>query len=139
VGGSSLSGRLFTLWSLGHEEHTIKPLFSVEPEHNAGVPLVENEKGTAFETLLEQIVADGMVIRRVVIPVSEVVFFKSVLEAYPGLAAVHAERAEKKQANAPQDLAPRKAHLVVATTPGFEAELDALLHEMSGEMSLATA
>jgi hypothetical protein len=45
-----------------------------------------------LEQLLGELVADGMIVRRVTVPIEDVVFFKSVLEAYPGLAAVHASR-----------------------------------------------
>ena len=105
------------------------------------MPLVGNEKGTAFETLLQQIVADGMVVRRVLVAVPEAVFFKSLIEAYPGLAALHAERTIKTAASpvAESPVAEKRAQLVVATTPGFEMELDELLHELSQEMDLTLA
>lgn len=95
-------------------------------------------RGTEFETLLERIVSDGMIIRRIVVPVSEVVFLKSVLEAYPGLAAVHAERAHSRRGQTADD-APKGTTLVVATTPGFESELDELLAELRRECSAAVA
>jgi len=88
---------------------------------------------TEFETLLAQIDSDGMVMRRVIADAEDVVFFKSVLEAYPGVAAVHAERRSDEHDSGPFA---RPRRLVVATTPGLSAELDELLEGLRAEMAL---
>jgi hypothetical protein len=83
---------------------------------------------TDYESLLEQIAADGMFVRSVLVPVQDVVYFKSVLEAYPGLAAVHAERGQASGGS---------ASLVVATTPELAGELDGVLDELSREIGMS--
>jgi hypothetical protein len=60
-----------------------------------------------------------MVVRRVVMAASEVVFFKGVVEASEGLAAVYAECGGDLQVSAPRDR---------------EAELDAFLAELCSEL-----
>ncbi|HZO11719.1 MAG TPA: hypothetical protein VFB62_00620 [Polyangiaceae bacterium] len=79
---------------------------------------------TELGLLLEKIASDGMIIRRVTVPVQDVVFVKSVLEAYPGLAAVHAERI-RGASKTPN------TSLVVATTAELAGELDEVLSELS--------
>lgn len=64
-------------------------------------------------------VGSEMVVRRVVLPSREVVFFKGVVEASEGLAAVFAERG---------------GDLTVAAPLGREAELDALLDDLCAEV-----
>jgi hypothetical protein len=79
---------------------------------------------TELGLLLEKIASDGMIVRRVTVPVQDVVFVKSVLEAYPGLAAVHAERTRFSNK-------PSNASLVIATTAELAGELDEVLSELS--------
>jgi hypothetical protein len=63
-----------------------------------------------------------MVVRRVVLPARDVVFFKGVLEANEGLAAVFAEAGGDLSVAAPQD---REREL--------DEVLDALCAEMGGK------
>jgi hypothetical protein len=67
---------------------------------------------------------DGMVVRRVLLRARDVVFFKGVVEANEGLAAVHAERG---------------GDLFVAAPASRAAELDALLEALSRELGAVTA
>jgi hypothetical protein len=60
-----------------------------------------------------------MVVRRVVLPAREVVFFKGVVEASEGLAAVFAEKG---------------GDLTVAAPEARASELDALLDSLCGEL-----
>lgn len=78
---------------------------------------------TELGLLLEKIASDGMILRKVTVPMHDVVFVKSVLEAYPGLAAVHAERT-------PSSNTTRTASLVIATTAELAGELDEVLSEL---------
>lgn len=64
-------------------------------------------------------VGEGMVVRRVLLRARDVVFFKGVVEASEGLAAVHAERGGDLFVAAPADRA---------------AELDAVIDALSGEL-----
>jgi hypothetical protein len=64
-------------------------------------------------------VGEGMVVRRVIVPAREVVFFKGVVEASEGLAAVFAERGGDLTVAAPVERAP---------------ELDALLDALCAEI-----
>jgi hypothetical protein len=68
---------------------------------------------------VEPCVGDGMVVRRVVIRARDVVFFKGIVEASEGLAAVHAERG---------------GDLLVAAPSDREAELDAVLDALGTEL-----
>jgi hypothetical protein len=72
-----------------------------------------------------------MIVRRVMVAARDVVFLKSVLEAYPGLAAVHAERARTSGA------APSRASLVIATTDELAGELDEVLAELAQTIHLS--
>lgn len=67
-------------------------------------------------------VGEGMAIRRVVMRAGDVVFFKGVIEASEGLAAVFAERG---------------GDLVVAAPEDRRAELDALLDDLCAELRAA--
>jgi hypothetical protein len=60
-----------------------------------------------------------MIVRRVLLPAREVVFFKGVVEASEGLAAVFAERG---------------GDLTIAAPEGREAELDALVDALCVEL-----
>jgi hypothetical protein len=91
---------------------------------------------TEFQSLLQQIDRDGMVVRKVIVEAEDVVFLKSVIEAYPGVAAVHAERG---QGLVERDGLVRPRQLILATTSGFESELDGLLEDLQGELSLIIA
>ncbi len=62
---------------------------------------------------------DGLVVRRVVMRARDVVFFKGIMEASEGLAAVFAEHG---------------GDLVVATPEARVAELDALLDVLCDEL-----
>lgn len=64
-------------------------------------------------------VADGTVVRRVVLRARDVVFFKGVIEASEGLAGVFAERG---------------GDLTVVAPLGREVELDAVLRELCAEL-----
>jgi len=64
-------------------------------------------------------VGEGMVVRRVVLRARDVVFFKGVVEASEGLAAVFAERG---------------GDLTVASPAAREAELDEVLEQLCREM-----
>ncbi len=64
-------------------------------------------------------VGEGMVVRRVLLPAREVVFFKGVVEASEGLAAVFAERGGDLSVAAPVERA---------------RELDALLDTLCAEL-----
>ncbi len=64
---------------------------------------------------------DGLVLRRLAMAESEIVFLKSVLEAYPGLG----------QLVAPRQKGPI-AEVTIIGAAGQEADLDALLAEIAG-------
>jgi hypothetical protein len=70
---------------------------------------------------------DGLTVMPVVVPTHEVVFVKGVLEAYPGIASVHAERGRVTSDGAP---------LVLACDPGFADELAAIVDELAAEVGL---
>jgi hypothetical protein len=82
-----------------------------------------------FEELLECMKSDAMVFRAVELPTEEVVFFKSLVEAYPGVAAVHAGRKAGQRA---------MTQLCVATSPSLERELDGLLGDLAAEIDRLT-
>jgi hypothetical protein len=63
----------------------------------------------------------------ILVPREEVVYLKAVLEAYPGLAAVHAERGRQLGDSAP---------LTIVTTPELATELGEVLSELAREMRL---
>jgi hypothetical protein len=64
-------------------------------------------------------VGDGMVVRRLVMRARDVVFFKGIVEASEGLAAVHAEGG---------------GDLLVAAPADRAAELDAFLDALGDEL-----
>jgi hypothetical protein len=64
-------------------------------------------------------IGEGMVVRRLVLRAPDVVFFKGVIEASEGLAAVHAEKG---------------GDLLVAAPADREAELDALIDSLGREL-----
>jgi hypothetical protein len=66
-------------------------------------------------------VGEGMIVRRVVMRARDVVFFKGLVEASEGLAAVHAERGGDLAVAAPAERAP---------------ELDGLLDELAKELAM---
>jgi hypothetical protein len=66
-------------------------------------------------------VGDGMVVRKVVMPAREVVFFKGVIEASEGLAAVFAEHG---------------GELTVAAPAERADELDLLLAELAADLGV---
>jgi hypothetical protein len=68
---------------------------------------------------VEPCVGDGMVVRRLVLRARDVVFFKGVVEASDGLAAVHAEHG---------------GDLLVAAPADRAAELDAMLEALGAEL-----
>jgi Domain of unknown function (DUF4911) len=67
---------------------------------------------------------DGMIVRRVLMQARDVVFFKGVIEASDGLAAVFAEHG---------------GDLVVAAPADRAAELDAVLDDLCGEVGAVRA
>ncbi|MGD0529606.1 MAG: hypothetical protein ABSE49_30995 [Polyangiaceae bacterium] len=66
-------------------------------------------------------VGPGMVVRQVVLPAREVVFFKGIIEASEGLASVFAERGGDLSVAAPLDRATE-----------LDALLDVLCRELGG-------
>ena len=62
---------------------------------------------------------DGMVVRRVLVDARQVVFFKGIIEAHDGLAAVFGERG---------------GDLSLAAPEGRGAELDAVLDDLAREL-----
>jgi hypothetical protein len=68
-------------------------------------------------------VGDGMVVRRVLLRARDVVFFKGIVEASEGLAAVHAERG---------------GDLLVAAPADRAGELDSLLQVLASELGAVT-
>ncbi len=64
-------------------------------------------------------IGEGMVVRRLVLRAPDVVFFKGVIEASEGLAAVHAEKG---------------GDLLVAAPADREAELDAFIQSLGREL-----
>ncbi len=69
-------------------------------------------------------VGEGMVVRRLVVRARDVVFFKGIVEASDGLAAVHAEHG---------------GDLLVAAPADRAAELDALLDALGPELGAIRA
>jgi hypothetical protein len=78
-----------------------------------------------MKQLIDCMHEDAMCLRDVELPTGEVVFFKSLIEAYPGVAAVHATRGAARG---------EQSSLVVATTAELEAELDGLLSDLAHEI-----
>lgn len=76
---------------------------------------------------MAQLSEDGLTERAVVVPTHEVVYVKSILEAYPGLASVHARPGRETTGG---------ARLVIACTPALAPELDAVIDELAVEVSL---
>ncbi len=68
---------------------------------------------------VEPCLGEGMVVRRLILRAPDVVFFKGVIEASDGLAAVFAERG---------------GDLSVAAPRGRESELDAVLDDLCAEL-----
>jgi len=68
---------------------------------------------------VEPCLGEGLVVRRVILRARDVVFFKGVIEASEGLAAVFAEHG---------------GDLSVATPVGREHELDAVLADLCAEL-----
>jgi hypothetical protein len=66
-------------------------------------------------------IGDGMVVRRILMDAREVVYFKGIIEAHDGLAAVFAERG---------------GELWVAATESRGAELDVVLDDLSREIRI---
>jgi hypothetical protein len=85
----------------------------------------EEAAGLWTVQLLESATRDGMAVREVSMPTPEVVLFKSLIEAHPGVAAVHALPGRVRGA---------RAELCVATTRELEPELDAVLAELTEEI-----
>ena len=67
---------------------------------------------------------DGMVMREIRVPVSEVSWVKSVLEAYPGLCSVHAPRGRAQGSH---------TSLVIASSSGAALEVSAIVDELLAE------
>jgi hypothetical protein len=71
--------------------------------------------------------ADTMAAIDILVPREEVVYLKAVLEAYPGLAGVHAESGRQRSDEVP---------LTLVTTRALARELDEVLTELAREMPL---
>jgi hypothetical protein len=84
----------------------------------------------AHDSELEALIAaareDRLVLRRVSVAESELVFFKCVLEAHPGLGIVVAERDPHRSS----DAGGRRAELTVIGAHGCDADIDDLLAEL---------
>lgn len=78
-----------------------------------------------LRVLLDAMRTDGMRLRAISLPPAEVLFVKSVLEAYPGLCSVHAPRGRVQGDRAP---------LIVAAPPQAATEVDAILDELLTEV-----
>ena len=63
----------------------------------------------------------------ILVPREEVVYLKAVLEAYPGLAGVHAERGRQRGGSVP---------LTIVTTPELASEVGEVLAELGQEMTI---
>jgi hypothetical protein len=77
---------------------------------------------------------DAMTLRDVDLPKREVVFFKSLIEAYPGVAAVHATRRDAANSRHAAPGGTPAARLIVATSRELTAELDGLLADLANEI-----
>ena len=84
-----------------------------------------------IEELVEQSVRDGLLVRRVSVPMRDVVYLKSILEGYEGMNAVFATRRARGEARA----ADAERALNVVFPPECEADIDALLEELSARES----
>jgi hypothetical protein len=69
-------------------------------------------------------IGDGMVVRRILMEAREVVFFKGIIEAHDGLAAVFAERG---------------GELWLASPDSRGAELDLVLDDLAAEIRFLRA
>jgi hypothetical protein len=65
---------------------------------------------------------DGMVIRQITVPTTAVVFVKAIIEAYPGLASVHAARGR-----APDE----RTMLFIASSPEVQAEVAGICADLA--------
>lgn len=77
--------------------------------------------------LVDQMKADGMICRSVRVPTREVVYVKSIVEAYPGLATILAPPGRELG---------ETARLFVVFHPGAEGEVGGMLGELSLETGL---
>jgi hypothetical protein len=93
------------------------PSASLRPGGSA--PTDRTRSSFATRKAVAPCVGPGMVVRRVVLPAREVVFFKGVIEASEGLAAVFAEGG---------------GDLSVAAPSSRAEELDALLDALCAEL-----
>lgn len=84
---------------------------------------------TELAELIERMHDDGMTLRDVELPTREVVYFKSLIEAYPGYAAVHAT---------PGAVRGERAQLIVATSRELSLELDGLLNDFAADVEAFT-
>jgi hypothetical protein len=80
--------------------------------------------------LYAAIEADGMVIRDVEVATREVVFLKSVFEAYPGIAIVLARPAVS------QGKKSARSSVAIATTVELSPEVDGVLAELAASVGL---
>jgi hypothetical protein len=77
--------------------------------------------------LVASLSEDGLTVREVVVPTQDVIYVKSILEAHPGLASVHAKPGRETSGG---------ARLSIATTAGLVEELDGVLSELTTEAGL---
>lgn len=75
-----------------------------------------------------------MVVRRVVVPAAEVVFFKALLEGYEGLATVFADRRAPGTVGSPT----RRQALNVIASPEIDEQIDELLADVMHEIRGST-
>lgn len=80
--------------------------------------------------LMTALAEDGLTVREVVVPTQDVVYVKSILEAHPGLASVHAAPGRETSSG---------ARLTIATTAGLVDELDGVLSDLVDEAKLVVA
>jgi hypothetical protein len=81
--------------------------------------------GPEVDSLIAAARADGLVLRRLFVPDEDVVFVKTVLEAYPGLGILLAPSGPVPDAR------PGQSTLTVMGARGKDAELDDLLAELA--------
>ena len=80
--------------------------------------------------LLALIDADGMFLSWWTVPVSEVVFVKGILEAYPGMVAMHSP---------PGRVVGTRAPFALATTAGWKEALRRIMRDLAEEVDVQPA
>jgi len=76
-----------------------------------------------LEALLAMMRRDGMVVQTITVPTHAVVVAKAIIEAYPGLASVHAARGKAKD---------ERTLLFIASSPEVSEDVsDICLHDLA--------